>query len=233
MRYTMRLLTIFALVLTPAVYAQEQPDPTGHWKGAILTPARQFRFEMDLVRNEEGSISGTVALPDENLKGIPLKVALSGNSIQFQAREDQPFDGVLSADAKSIDGETSLEGNTLPFHMARIGEPVIEKPVTGAAIPAVAEGEWQGVIESSRGPVKVILILKSVAEGSVATLIDLGEGGLELPVVVRQLNPGLIFEITKDASWTGTINADGTEMTGSYREQDRTVTLNFRRAAYL
>jgi hypothetical protein len=215
-----------AIILTPALCAQS-PDPTGHWEGAILAPARQLPFEIDFLRNEKGSLVGTAALPDENLKGIPLKLAVSGKSIQFHAREDQPFDGVISADAKSIDGEYSIEGNILPFHMSRTGDAVVVKPEEGVPLPAGIEGEWHGALQAGDESMKLILVLTNVPGGSVARLIDLGEGGLELPVIVRQSAPELLIEITGAATWTGSFN--GKELSGSYRERDKSVPLAFHR----
>jgi hypothetical protein len=227
MQHTLQLRLFMSLALAAASYAQQSPDPTGHWKGAVLAPARQFRFEVDLLKNEHGTLVGYAALPDENLKGIPLKLTVSGNSIKFHAREDQPFDGVISPDAKSIDGEYSIEGNILPFRMSRTGDAVAVKPEQGVPLPAGIEGEWQGTLQAGGESLKLILILSSVSGGSVARVINLGQGGLELPVIVRQSTPELLIEITSTATWTGMFN--GKELSGSYREHDKSVPLAFHR----
>jgi hypothetical protein len=227
MQHTLQLRLFVPLMLAVALHAQQSPDATGHWKGVVMAPGRQFPFEVDLIRNEDGTIVGTAALPDENLKGIPLKLTISGNSIKFHAREDQPFDGVISPDAKSIDGEYSIEGNILPFHMSRTGEPVAVKPEQGVIIPEALEGEWKGILETGGESLKVVLILASVSGGSVARVINLSQGGLELPVIIRQSTPELLIEITSTATWAGSFN--GKELSGTYREHGKSVPLAFHR----
>jgi len=227
MQHTLQLRLFVPLMLAVALHAQQSPDATGHWKGVVMAPGRQFRFEIDLLKNEDGTLVGYAALPDENLKGIRLKLAVSGNSVKFHAREDQPFDGVISADAKSIDGEYSIEGNILPFHMSRTGDPVAVKPEQGVPLRAGIEGEWQGTLQAGGESLKLILILSSVSGGSVARVINLSQGGLELPVIVRQSTPELSIEITSTATWTGVFN--GKELSGSYREHGKSVPLAFHR----
>lgn len=221
----MRLFT--SLMLAAALHAQPSPDPAGHWKGAITLPGRQVHFEIDLLKNQDGSFTGFVALVDEDLKGIPLKLTVDGNSIKFHAREDQPFDGVISADATAIDGEYTIQGNILPFHMSRTGEPVAVKIPIGVAVPAAAEGEWRGTLEAGGASMKLILILANVPGGSAARAINLDEGGLELPVTVRQSDPELSIAITGSATWSGAFT--GTELIGAWHEKGKSAPLNFRR----
>ena len=189
MTNTLQLRLFAALLLTSAssLQAQKAPDPTGHWKGSISAPGRQFPFEVDFFVNKEGKISGAVALPNENLTGIPLKISLSGSSIKFHARDDQPLDGEISKDGKQINGEATVEGNVLPFVMRRAGEAIAAKPISGVTIPDNLEGAWSGTLDVRGTTLRLVLTLaRGEGNGSLASLANLDEGGLELPVVLRQ-----------------------------------------------
>ena len=234
MTNTLQLRLLAALLMTSAasLHGQSAPDPTGHWKGAISAPGRQFRFEADFFPNPQGKVSGVVTLPDENLTGIPLKISLSGSSLKFHARDDQPLDGVISADGTQIHGEATVEGNVLPFAMRRTGDAVPPKPVAGVALPDNLQGVWSGILDVSGVPHRLILNLtKAEGNASVASLVNVEEGGLELPVVVRQSTPGLEVEIPTGGNWTGTLSVNGQELIGWYRKAGQSLPLTFRHAA--
>ena len=123
-----RTLLVAALFLVPAplLYAQIAADPSGHWDGAIQAPGKEVKFEVDLAKNSKGELAGTFSNPAQNIKGYPLtNVAVEGRSIHFLLKVNSgggPFDGVLSADGKSIAGDftaATAQGNfTVPFSLS-------------------------------------------------------------------------------------------------------------------
>ena len=232
MHRTLKLRLVAALSLASAWHsaAQSTPDPSGHWEGAIMLPGRQLRFEIDLLRTGQGLL-GLATMPDENLKGIPLNLTIGGNSIRFHARKDQPFDGVFSADLKSVDGEYTIEGNVLPFHMTRTGDAADTRPAPGPPVSARLEGEWSGTLAVNGANLKLLLTMENRGAGSGAALVDVDQGGLQLPAVIRQSEPVLVVEIAGGATWSGSFNTDRNELTGSYQERGRSVPLSFRRVA--
>src|SRR5258708_28416807 len=108
-------------------------------------------------------------------------VNVEGKSIRFHAREDQPFDGVLSADGKSLDGETTLEGYTLPFHMTRTGEAKVAAPDPGVRVAAELEGEWTGKIDVNGATLRLLLKMSNHETGSTATIVDIAPSNLTFP----------------------------------------------------
>src|SRR5262245_27596557 len=86
-----RTLVVAALFVLSSglVRAQNAVDPTGHWEGAIQAPGMTIPFEIDFAKNDKGVLGGTVNLPGERIKGLPLtKVTLDGRTIAFHARSD-------------------------------------------------------------------------------------------------------------------------------------------------
>src|SRR5258708_30474540 len=108
MQLVRRTLLIAALFLpsTAPLRAQAAADPSGHWQGMLQAPGMDVEFEVDLAKSGSGELAGTVSIPTQKLKGLPLlKVAVEGRRVIFYARADQPLTGVLSADGGSMSGD--------------------------------------------------------------------------------------------------------------------------------
>ena len=115
------LVAALLLVAAPFARAQAPADPSGHWEGSVQIPGTELNIEVDLAKNSQGGITGTLGSSDQ--KGFPLATAaIEGQSISFHARLDQPFEGILSADGQSISGTATLEGFSLPFRLTRTGD---------------------------------------------------------------------------------------------------------------
>ena len=140
------LVAALVLSLAPSLRAQTVTDPSGHWEGKIEAPGFEMKFEIDLAKNGDGGFTGAFTSTAENLKGLPAKVTVTGKLIHFAVREDQPLNGYLSDDGKSISGDSIVEGFSIPFSMTRTGEPRIEARAGSAAIPRELEGTWNGTV---------------------------------------------------------------------------------------
>src|SRR5712691_453439 len=136
MQLSRRTLLIAALSLSssvPSLHAQTAADPSGHWQGTLQAPGMDVEFEVDLAKNGKGGLAGTVSIPAQRIKGLPLmKVAVEGGSVTFYARSDQPLTGILSADGKAMSGDFFVGGASVPFSMTRVGDPRIETPAKSA-----------------------------------------------------------------------------------------------------
>ena len=224
-----------ALLLLSAPFAHAQTaDPSGHWQGSLQIPGREVAFVVDLVRTSAGEYAGTTGLPVEGINGLPLRsVVVAGTSVNFDARRDQPFRGVLSADGQSIAGETTLAGYVLPFTMIRTGAAEIAPPVTSASIGKELEGHWDGTLDVNGTTMHFVLKLANQPDGTAtATLLSVDEGDLALPVVVTQKasSVALASNIIK-SNFAGTLNPDQTELTGTFTMGAATLPMVFRRAA--
>src|SRR5262245_66508647 len=110
------------LLLGPALAsAQTAPDPSGHWKGSLEIPGQSLPVEFDLAKDAKGTFVGTFTGAD--VRSLPLtKVAVSGRSVTLQATSEQPFNGELSADGRTIAGTVILSGYQLPLELTRTGD---------------------------------------------------------------------------------------------------------------
>jgi hypothetical protein len=219
--FNQAIAIVFSLLFgTTFIHAQITKDPSGHWEGTITMPMGELRFEIDLVRDEKGQMSGTIGVPDQKLKGLPLtSVAIDGSAVTFEIRGGQggTFRAKLSADARSMTGTASGQEGEAPFELARTGEARIMPAPKSARISKELEGIWTGTLEV-RGGMRVILRMANQPDGtSSGTLVSVDEGNLELAVAIVQ--DGSKVQLNSPvlgSSYSGTLNAAGNELAGTY-----------------
>jgi hypothetical protein len=211
--------------------AQTAPDPSGHWEGSVQIPGREMNFEVDLAKNSKGQFNGTIGVPAQNEKGVPLmNIVVDGTNITF-GRSDQPFHGVIAADGKSIFGDYTISGFVLPFTLSRTGEAHIEPAPKNRAVSKEFEGTWNGTLQTSTSKLRFVLKMSNQRDGnSMATLLSLDEGGLELPAAMTQEGRSLKLTFKSvGSSYSGDLNAEGTELSGTFSQGTFSRSLTFRR----
>jgi len=229
---TRSLSAIFVAVGASVAFAQPPVDPSGHWEGTALVQNMSVPMQVDLARASDGRLSGTISVPGQHLKGLPLQTAsVEGTSIRFQAREDQPFSGSISDDGSSITGEMQTNGASFPITLKRNGAARIDAPPTSPAIGKELEGTWKGVLGGDGG-LRLVLILINHADGTATGVLEnLDEGGLHVPVAITQRGTAVTIDTpVVPGSFTGTISADGARLTGTYRQGDSEWPLTFTRS---
>ncbi|MBW8862004.1 MAG: hypothetical protein JF601_06485 [Acidobacteria bacterium] len=235
MQFNCRALIAAALFIASSVSARaQQPiDPSGHWQGAVQTPSMQVPFDLDLAKDAAGRFRGALSVPAQKIKGLPLtKVAVEGSALNFQARSDQPFTGVLSQDRQSITGDLLISGNSLPFTLTRNGAAQIEAPRRSAALSKQLEGTWTATLIVEGTPHQLVMTLVNHPDGSASgRIVNEGEGGLELPIAIAQQGSAVTIETLPVASTvTATLNQDGTELDGTIAQGQATAHVTFRRS---
>ena len=145
------------------------------------------------------------------------------------ARKDQPFSGTLSTDGKTVFGEYTLAGYTLPFSMNRTGAAEIIVPEKSAPIARQLEGRWSGVLNAGGKTMRRNLTMANQPDGTAtASIVSLDEGELELPITVAQAASTVTINISiTGAAYSGVVNADGTELAGTFTQRTL-VMLTFR-----
>lgn len=226
-------ITAFVLSSISNVWAQSPADPSGHWTGTIQIPDREVAIEIDLAKGGSGDLGGTIGVPSQNLKGLPLlKVVVDGSAVSFHARSDQTFAGRLSDDAQSMSGDFTINGSTLPFSLVRSGDAKLDAPLTSPPITKELEGTWSGSVEVGGTRLRVVLAMANQADGRAATgrLIHLDEGGLEIPVAISQKATHVTLQTAVVAgSFAGDLNASCTELAGTWTKGENSMPITFRR----
>jgi hypothetical protein len=238
---TLRVLVLFVVpIVTLSLHAQGTADPSGHWEGVIQTPEVSISIEVDLSRNANQELAGTISVPPQNLRGLPLVIETAqGRTLGFRFRGapgNRHFQGTLSEDGKSMVGEFTQSGYAMPFNLTRTGDARIDAPVRSAPIGKELEGPWSATLDGTYPNGirrRIILTLSNQPDGtSTGTVVNPGDG-LEIPITsITQKASDVILDIKAvNGSYSGKVNADGTELVGTLIQGTAVLPLTFRRAA--
>jgi hypothetical protein len=224
------VVSILAAVSCAAAQAPESSRQlTGHWEGAVQTPDSAIAVEVDLAKNSQGQLIGTLGNPAQHLKGLALSdIAIDGKSVQFQVKGtpgERAFKGTLS-DGKSMSGQYTQAGYLLAFNLVRTGEAQFDAAPKNAAITKELEGTWKGT-SSSGGELRMTLANQpdGTSTGSIVNV----EEGLEIPITaIVQKGSSVTLEVKAvGASFAGEIAAN--DLTGTLTEDGSSRPLVFKR----
>jgi pimeloyl-ACP methyl ester carboxylesterase len=122
MRIAMLILLAGAMLASGSLLAAgEAAGVAGYWDGAIEIPGMQLGIRVHLERDELGAWSGTIDIPMQGAKGLPLAdTAVGDSTVAFGIAGvpgDPRFSGVLDGD--SIAGSFTQNGQTFHFTLTR------------------------------------------------------------------------------------------------------------------
>jgi hypothetical protein len=212
-------IALAALLVSPAQFLYAQTvDPSGHYEGVISSPAGEMALQIDLTKTVNGDIAGALTIPAQKLTGFPLtNVVVKGQDVSFDIATSGGgyYRGELQGN--KISGEFSTQMGPLPLDFERTGDARVYNLPPGARIGKELEGVWKGVLDVEGG-MRVTVKLANQADGtSGGTLTSVDENDLTVPVVISQ--NGAILTLTLPmigSSYVGTVNAAGTEVSGTY-----------------
>ena len=112
------------LAASAVAWAAEHPA-AGHWEGAIELPGTKLEVLVDLKAGGRGSLYGTVSIPKQNAKDLPLaNVTAEGAKISFEIQGipgTPTFSGEVKGDAFA--GDFTQGGKSFPFSLERKDDP--------------------------------------------------------------------------------------------------------------
>ena len=224
---------LFLLLSSSAAFAQAAPDAAGHWYGSVMMPNMEIEVVLDLARSATGELSGTVSMPAQKLLGLPLtKIQAKGADVAFAARTDQGFTGTITPDGRSMSGYYQVQDYTFPFILTRTGAAEIAPPPTSPRISSALEGTWNGTLTAGNARMRVVLTLANRPDGRSSGMVtNLDQGSLQIPVATitqtgSQVTLG--FKVV-ESSFTGTLNAERGELTGTYTQGGASTPVTFTR----
>ncbi len=236
MKHITKSLIVSAIFLVASVgRAQTTVDPSGHWEGSLALQNAEMAVQFDLARNSSGGFAGTISLPSESLKGMPLtRVAVNGAEVTLEIKTSGggTFVGTLDGN-HVISGTFSGAAGSTTFAVARKGDAQIAEAPKGLALPRDLEGTWQGTLTADGRALRIVVTMANGPDGrSTGTAMSVDEGGLELPLVVTEVSETLAFAVPAAAStFSGTLDVARTEITGTYQQRGFRLPLVLRKAS--
>jgi len=225
---------IAALVLTAASLASAQ---SGHWEGVIHAPNGELNIIVDLAKNDKGDWTGTIAVPAQNVKGLPLEpISVKDSKLRFTIKGvpgEQTFEGPLSADGKSIDGTFTAGGTSIPAKITRTGEAKFEAPAKSTPIAKDLEGDWEGALEVNGTTLHLKLHLANGPDGATGTFVSVDQGGAEFAAsAITQKEAHLKVEVAIiSGGFEGDVSADRKQIAGTWSQGPGQLPLTFKRPA--
>jgi hypothetical protein len=230
------LAAVMIAAATVASQAQTAVDPSGHWQGTIQVPDMPVQVEIDLVRDSAGRLAGTFNQPAQKLSGLPLaNLTVEERSVTFQikgsAAGERLFKAAVSDDGQSMAGKYAQSGYSIPFVLNRTGDAKIDPPARSAQIGKALEGTWNGTLEVNGVMRQLMLTMTNQADGSAIGSFMNVEEGLEIPIsAITQTGSQVVLDVKAvGGSYSGALNADGTEIEGTLTQGSMTLPLTFRK----
>jgi hypothetical protein len=215
-----------------AVAIQAQTAPSGHWVGTLAV-GPGIEVEVDLAVKGNDAWYGTISIPAQGTKGIPLAdLLVKGNAVSFAikgAPGEPRYAGTLSEDGKTISGDFSQGGGTLPLSLALKGDAKFDVPQKSTPITKEIEGEWEGSLDVKGTVLRLRLKLANEASGVTGMLVSLDQNNVEIPIsTVTQEQSRLKLLVTMiSGTFDGELKGD--ELTGTWTQGPLSLPLVFKR----
>jgi hypothetical protein len=201
-------------------------EAEGTWHGTLTSGNLKIRMQLKLTRASNGTGTGGLINVDQGTREATLTgVQQKDKSIDFEILPlAVRYHGTL--EGSKITGQWTQMSRSAPLNFER------GPFAPNSQLPKGYEGTWQANLDAG-GEYKMLLALNlsAAADGSaVGTLKDNNPQSREMPVTPIVLKdktlsvavPGL------NANFTGTINAAGTEVSGTWVIADTTLPLTFK-----
>lgn len=237
-------INYFLLVLAGALFVAPlraaTDTPSGHWEGAIELPGTKLEIRVDLdPPSTDDTKTGTIDIPAQGLRGYALKdIEVSDAQVAFAMPNipgDPVFTGTLSDEASTLTGTFSQGGQRFPFSLRRTESTAASTDTPSRGLPGEGlAGIWQGSLRAGPTELRLVLHVDAAADGAfTATLDSVDQGAMGIPVGSLILEDTTVsMEISKvRGSYTGTMNAEGSEIEGTWKQSGAELPLVFKRRA--
>jgi hypothetical protein len=229
-------LACLGCLLTAATAAgQSAPaGASGQWTGSLQPPTGEIQIVVNLAGKPGEPWKGAIDIPAQGAKGLPLwAITVKDTAVSF-AIEGVPgeprFTGKLSADGKSMSGDFSQGGGTIPFSLVRKGDAVFEVPAKSTPITKELEGSWEGTLDTGQAQLRLVLKLASQAGGASGVLVSVDQGGVEIPVATITQDGSTVKLIVTRVGGTYEGALKGDQMTGTWTQGGKPLPLTFTRS---
>lgn len=228
------LVLLWGAVCSGALGDDKSVDLTGHWEGAIETGSHALKITLDFEQDKNGW-TGKIGIPAQGLKGFSLgKVQIAEEEIFFEMPGVQgypSFKGRLSEDGRVMTGDFAQGVVMLKFSVKRMSEAELAEARKKLAQRRI-ESTWEGTLATGSVPLLLVLTVYRESDGSLSAKLDSPtQGAMDLEVSGISFSNGEVrLELPFiNASFSGKVSADGSEMTGAFVQLGRSLPLTWKR----
>lgn len=203
----------------------------GSWH-AILQPGdSQIRMLLKLSRAADGTASGVIVNVDQANREVPISnIQIKDKTLDFDIRAvSVHYHGAIATPPNAIGGTWGQMQRTAPLTFERGPFP------PNSTLSKSFEGTWKVTMDGGETN-KIVLALKlaRAADGTATgSLRNVSEAGKELPVTdIKLKDKSVAFTVQGlGATFTGTLNAAGTEFAGNWIMAGTALPVTFKRGS--
>jgi hypothetical protein len=228
------LATVIALATTLAAAQKPAPAPApaGHWVGTIEA-GPGIAVEVDLAPQPPDAWRGTISIPSQGTKGIPLaELTAKDGKVAFAIKGgmgDPRFAGQLSPDGQTISGTFSQGGGSIPLTLTWKGDAQFEPAPKNPAVSKELAGTWEGTLDVKGTMLRLVLTLANGPGGASGTLVSVDQNNIEIPVAtIAEAAPRVTLGVPMiGGRFEGEVK--GGELAGTWTQGPLTLPLVFKR----
>ena len=223
------------LFFTSAALAQSSSSASGHWEGNIEVPGQPLAIVVDLEKKAGDVWNGTISIPAQHVSAMPLSdIAVKDDVVSFAMKGvpgDPHFAGKVAAQARTMSGDLSQGGMSMPFTLTWKGEPRIEAAPKSTKLTGDFEGSWEGTLAVGANQLRLIVKLANEGDAARGTMVSVDQGGGEIPITqITQAGSKLTLVVGPiSGRYEGELKAGQIE--GTWTQGPQSFPLVFRRQA--
>jgi hypothetical protein len=218
---TLMLAGLMAAAAATAALAQ---DATGDWIGTVKTPGADLTITMHVKAGANGALEGYAGSPDQTPTPLPMAdIVVKDGTLTFAVPMVQgTYSGRWDAGARTWVGTLSQAGFDMPLTLAH---------GTMGPRPTVAglDGEWTGVLAAPQGDLRLVLKVRTDANGTVAMFSSPDQGPGEMAAALTHAGDAVSFQLKGLGGFDGRLSADGKVIDGSWRQGGGSLPLTMKK----
>jgi hypothetical protein len=191
-------------------------------------------FSLDMTRNARSEWIASMGVPAENASGLVVKdIVVKGSAVKFTAVELQmaKVELTLGNDGRMA-GTIATPQGPVAVEFKRTGEAKVQLIPPSPAVSKQLEGDWEGSLQTPGRAMRMIVHFKNLPDQTVQATIDTPDsGGMGLPLNdVKQTGQKVEFGLKiAHATFEGTLNGEGTELSGKFGHDETNMPLTLRK----
>jgi len=210
-----------------------QAGPDGHWEGILKSERGDLNVSLDLQKNAKAQWIASMGLPPKTNGLVVTEVAIDGKSVKFTAAELMMTKFELTLDAPgALKGTYTSRQGSVPIEFKRTGEANVELIPSSPAVSKQLEGDWEGSLQMGSRAFAILFHFRNQPDNTVAATIDTpATNAIGLPLNnVKQDGRNVQLGIRiAHATFTGTLNENGTELSGQFTHETQSAPLILRK----
>ncbi len=214
------LAAAWGLIAGPAL----AEDAVGHWFGKVAPGGVELTIVAHIKAAPGGGLEGYAESPDQTLDPIPMTgLRATPDTLSFAVPSvNATFSGRWDPVAKGWIGSLAQSGRDMPLTLVRGAPP--PRPVV-----AGLDGDWSGVIAAPQGDLRILLHVKSGADGTVALLESPDQTPLRMVALPSRTGQAVQVELRGIGGFVGVLSADGAALEGEWRQPGGALPLTLKK----